>query len=236
MYIRFNRGSFNASELATRCNSGGPFYRQGGLPLGTYSVWLTPPAGWQAIGGTRTANIDSDGDVENLWFGVQRALTAFLTANPMTINQGQSSTITWGSTNATSCSGINFNTSGATSGTVVVAPPTTTTYTVQCTNGSTNQSDSKTITVIVPAASIIAAPPRVFSGTVTSVTWSTTNVTPGSCTVTGTNGDSWNLDGGTQSTSPITQTTTYTLSCLDLIGNPVGDSVQITLKPQFDEQ
>lgn len=42
--------------------------------------------------------------------------TASLTANPTTINQGQSSMLTWSSTNATSCTGTNFSTSGATSG------------------------------------------------------------------------------------------------------------------------
>ncbi len=58
--------------------------------------------------------------------------TAILVANPTSITAGQSSTLSWSSTNATSCTGNNFATGNAVSGSVSVAPPATTTYSVSC--------------------------------------------------------------------------------------------------------
>jgi hypothetical protein len=63
-------------------------------------------------------------------------VTASINANPSSISLGGSSTLTWGSNNATSCTGSNFSTGGATSGTLVVSPTVTTIYRVSCTDGS----------------------------------------------------------------------------------------------------
>ncbi|MCB8976202.1 MAG: hypothetical protein H6657_02105 [Ardenticatenaceae bacterium] len=73
-------------------------------------------------------------------FGESPAVHAFqinsnlvnLTAVPPHITPGQSSTLTWSAGNATACTGTNFNTGGATSGSVSVSPASTTTYTVTC--------------------------------------------------------------------------------------------------------
>lgn len=81
------------------------------------------------------------------------AATANLSANPISIPQGGSSTLTWSSTNATSCTGTNFNTSGATSGSIAVTPAADTTYTVTCTGSGAPASSS--VTVTVTAASCI---------------------------------------------------------------------------------
>ena len=59
------------------------------------------------------------------------ACTGNITANPTTITQGQSTTLTWTS-NSASCTGSNFSTGGAPSGTLVVSPTSTTTYGVNC--------------------------------------------------------------------------------------------------------
>ena len=59
------------------------------------------------------------------------APTATLSASPTSINAGQSSTLTWSSTNATGCSGTNF-TPNATSGSMAVTPPATTIYSITC--------------------------------------------------------------------------------------------------------
>ena len=73
--------------------------------------------------------------------------TATLTANPTSITSGQSSTLTWSSTNATSCTGTNFTASG-TSGSTSVSPTVTTTYSVTCTGaGGTSPAASATVTV-----------------------------------------------------------------------------------------
>ena len=74
--------------------------------------------------------------------------TASLTANPITIAHGQQSTLTWSSTNASSCTGTNLSTGGATSGQMAVAPLVTTTYSVQCTgDGGNTPAVQATVTV-----------------------------------------------------------------------------------------
>ena len=72
---------------------------------------------------------------------------ATLSANPASITSGQSSTLTWSSTNATSCTGTGFTTSG-TSGSVSVSPTVTVTYSVTCNGaGGTSSPASATVTV-----------------------------------------------------------------------------------------
>ena len=87
-----------------------------------------------------------------------------------------------------------------------------------------------------PPASVTinAVPTLVLSGEGSVVTWSTLNTS--SCTVTGTNGDSWTGTSGSQTTGPIVETTIYTLSCLDLESEPTENvSIEIQLKPEFQE-
>ncbi|MBP6860581.1 MAG: hypothetical protein KBC38_03425 [Candidatus Pacebacteria bacterium] len=68
-------------------------------------------------------------------------VTATLTANPETIEDGDESVLTWSSTNATSCVGTGFSTGGATEGSVPVFPSETTNYIVTCTDGTNVGSD-----------------------------------------------------------------------------------------------
>lgn len=78
--------------------------------------------------------------------------TVDLVANPTTIVSGNSSSLSWTSTNATSCTSSDFTTGGATASTgVAVAPTATTTYTITCTNAS-GESATDTATVGVTAA------------------------------------------------------------------------------------
>ncbi|MBI5456739.1 RICIN domain-containing protein [Candidatus Kaiserbacteria bacterium] len=63
--------------------------------------------------------------------------------------------------------------------------------------------------------SITASPRLVTSGKTTTVSWSTDDAV--SCTVTG-NGDTWIGTSGSQTSSPITELTTYTIRCDD--GDP----------------
>jgi len=59
------------------------------------------------------------------------APTATLSASRRSIKAGESSTLTWSSTNATDCSGTNFPPNGA-SGSMVVTPLDTTIYSITC--------------------------------------------------------------------------------------------------------
>jgi len=74
---------------------------------------------------------------------------ADLAATPNTIPLGQSSTLTWTSSNAVSCSIDQGIGNVALSGTKIVSPASTTVYTLTCT-GSTGQSagDNETVTVL----------------------------------------------------------------------------------------
>ncbi len=69
------------------------------------------------------------------------APTLTFSANPTYIASGGSSTLSWSSTNATSCTGTGFSPSAA-SGSSAISPTATTTYTTTCTGsgGSTTRS------------------------------------------------------------------------------------------------
>ena len=84
------------------------------------------------------------------------APTATLTANPNTINAGQTSTLTWSTTNATDIAIDTLGTVGA-SGTVQVVPSESTTYRLVAKNQSGTQEATARVTVNPPAA----APPPV---------------------------------------------------------------------------
>jgi hypothetical protein len=80
--------------------------------------------------------------------------TVSLSASPASITSGGSSTLSWSTTNATSCtaSGGTFTGSKATSGTQVVTPTTSTTYSLNCvgTGGSANANTSVTVGTTPP--------------------------------------------------------------------------------------
>jgi hypothetical protein len=74
--------------------------------------------------------------------------TVTLVASPASITSGASSTLTWSSTNATSCSASGgWSGSKATSGSQSVSPTATTTYTLSCTGAGGSGSASAVVTV-----------------------------------------------------------------------------------------
>lgn len=73
-------------------------------------------------------------------------VTASLTANPKSISLGQSSTLSWSSTNAASCAGSNFTASG-TAGSTTVSPTLTTSYALTCSGGGDSATAMATVTV-----------------------------------------------------------------------------------------
>ncbi len=143
---------------------------------------------------------------------------------PSSINPGGSSTLTWTSTGATSCTGIGF-TAGATSGSAVVSPSTTSSYQLQCTGpGGTTPVSTATVTVLVPSASISATPDRVDAGKTTTISWNNVGVTDCSAKKNGVNmfkgafatttaGASQSIASST--TDTITDQTTYEILCRD---------------------
>jgi hypothetical protein len=75
------------------------------------------------------------------------AATASLSANPNSLTAGQSSTLSWNSTkNASSCTGGGFTMSGS-SGSAVVSPIVTTSYSITCTGDGGSATALTTVTV-----------------------------------------------------------------------------------------
>ena len=159
---------------------------------------------------------------------VAPAPTAALSASPTTIASGSTSTLTWSSTNATSCTASGGWTGAeVTSGTQSVSPTSTTTDTLTCTGaGGTTAPVSATVTVApAPTAALSASPATIASGSTSILTWSSTNAT--SCTASG----AWSgaeATSGTQSVSP-TSTTIYTLTCTGAGGTTSPASATVTV-------
>jgi hypothetical protein len=146
------------------------------------------------------------------------ALSAKLTANPTTIQAGQSSTLSWTSSNATSV--YLDGAVVAKSGSKTVSPSSTKTYNLLAVSGTNQVTSSATVTVSAtapppvaqPTASLTANPTSINAGGSTTLTWTTSNAT--SVTM---NGVSVAVNGS-KSYSPSV-TTTYTLVASNSAGS-----------------
>ena len=148
-----------------------------------------------------------------------------LQASPSSLRSGESSTLTWSSQNATSCTA-----SGAWSGSKGVSGSQSTgsvkensIYTLTCTGfgSSATQSATVSVTSSAPTVSLSAAPSTITSGASSILTWASTNAT--ACTASG----GWSgskATSGTQSTGALTNSATYTVTCV----GPGGSAVQST--------
>lgn len=82
---------------------------------------------------------------------VTPAPTITLSANPTSVTSGASSTLTWSSTNATSCTASGgWSGAKATSGTQSVSPTQTTVYVLDCTGAGGTVSQNTTVNVSAP--------------------------------------------------------------------------------------
>ena len=146
--------------------------------------------------------------------------TVTLTANPNSIEQGDSAQLTWSSTNATSCNASggwsgNRATSGSATSEALVE---TTAFTLSCT-GSGGTAEATTTVDILPHISVSASPPVVRTGAVSTVTWIVTNAT-----------DCEGMDGwsgempleGSEVVGPLSETTRYSLRCTGEGGTNAG--------------
>ncbi len=146
--------------------------------------------------------------------------TASISASPTSVTSGGSSTVTWSSTNATSCSVTPGGWTGTSGSQSTGALSTNTTYTVSCTGSGGNVSSSATVAVTsasAPVVTISASPTSVASGGSSTLTWSSTN-SPTSCTAS----NGWSgakAASGSQSTGSLSSNTTYTLSCTNASGS-----------------
>src|SRR5438067_10211852 len=107
------------------------------------------------------------------------APTATFSAAPTSIIAGQSSTLTWTTTNATTVSIDNGVGSQALNGSVGVSPAVTTTYTLTAVGpgGTTTKTAVVTVTQPAPTISFSATPTNIASGQSSTLVWNTTNTT-----------------------------------------------------------
>jgi hypothetical protein len=150
-------------------------------------------------------------------------------ANPNTINQGGTSTLTWNSSNCTSVT-ISPNVGNVNlSGSYVVSPTQTTTYTLTAygTSGA-QQTRFETVTVSSNSTCAItnfnASPNSINTGGSSTLNWNTTN-----CTSVSISNLNYNVPvSGSQVVYP-TYTTTYVLTAYGQNGGQQTQSVTVTV-------
>ena len=157
--------------------------------------------------------------------------TAALGASPSTIDEGQSSTLTWSSSNANSCSASGaWSGAKATSGSEVVSPGSTANYTITCNGDGGSANDSQTVTVNgatpppTPTAILGASPSTIDEGQSSTLTWSSSDAD--SCTASG----AWSgakASSGSEVVSPGS-TANYTITCTGA-GGSANDSATVTV-------
>lgn len=176
--------------------------------------------------------------------GPNPAIITSFSANPVEISLGQTSTLSWTSTGATSCTVGGFPAGGANSSRSVT--PTVVgdnSYSLTCTGaGGTSPESYTPVEVVTPMVSIEALPDTVDTSGVggsTTLTWSATELT--SCSIASTQGP--NLVTNQPITSGqvyeteatgIELQTTYTLTCTGPVGT-YSDSVLVSPFPALEE-
>lgn len=172
--------------------------------------------------------------------------TVTLAATPQLIDQGQSSSLSWNSTHATSCSIPGLVPSGGASGGPVSTGPLNTTgatsYQISCTGPGGTGYGSASVEVFSPVGSITANPLRVPTGGASQISWSASGVA--SCSVTSSSGTTLAsgpaganhaFSTGSPRSLAINGQTTYTLSCQTVGGASLTRSVTVNVTPLFQE-
>ena len=160
------------------------------------------------------------------------APTCTLSASPTTIASGDSSTLSWTTTNADSFT-IDHSVGSVTpvtAGTASVSPTVTTTYTGTAVgNGQTVHCTAKvTVTTVTnaPTCTLTANPTTISKGSASLLSWTTTNAK--SFSIDHLIGSVTPVAAGSQSVSPIT-TTTYTGTATDDNGVQVHCTATVTV-------
>lgn len=208
----------------------GPFAAQSFDPVGQYvwKIWFLSGDSWS----TRSLNFYyTKGyyppDIPGLTTDpVQPPVINSFSANKSAIDVGETATLTWTTTNASSVSISPGIGTVAASGSTTVTPAATTTYTLVANSKSGNPASSTaTITVmprVPPVISTVEA--TIKKGQSTSLSWSA----PGAVRVS--ISDVGNVDtSGTINASP-NETTTYTLAATYIDGTAQSTSVTVNVK------
>ena len=143
----FYRSMFNKS-IYLRTATGAPPY-----PAGYSTGGWTPFTGeWGIYPGMLFQFGQMEAAVWPYAIGGSQLPTINFSADPATIAGGQSSTLTWSTSNATSCSASGgWTGTKVTSGTQTVTPTQSTIYTLACTGSSGSATQSTAVTVFTPS-------------------------------------------------------------------------------------
>lgn len=165
------------------------------------------------------------------------APTVTISAAPTTITLGNTTTISWSTTDASSCIASGAWTGArATTGNQVVTPAASgsLSYTLSCTGAGGTASGTATVTVNsppllpVPTVTLNAAPATVNLGGTSTLTWSSTDAT--TCTASGGWTGSRATSGNASVTPATTGTASYTLSCTGG-GGTANATATVTVNP-----
>ena len=165
-----------------------------------------------------------------------QAPTVTFSANPQSINQGQSSNLVWSTTNATSCTASGGWSGGKSvpNGSEMVTPSVTTTYMLTCVGPGGQASGSTTVTVATPpppppppapTVTLNFNPTSVSQGGSSNGNWTSTNAV--SCT----KSNGWNGAAGTSGSQTVvlSQTTTFRVTCVNSAGVSAYDEKTVTV-------
>jgi hypothetical protein len=159
--------------------------------------------------------------------------TVSISALPTDIVVGQHATLTWSSTNATSCTASGaWSGSRSTSGTQQLTGTSagTGTYTLTCYGALGSAANSATLTVApAPAVTISVSPASISNVQTATLTWSTVSVT--SCTASGAWTGSKALSGGQTVSSSAPGSYTYTLNCTGSNGTASNSATLLVTGP-----
>ena len=148
--------------------------------------------------------------------------TATLSASAADVKTNATVTLTWSSSNATSClASGDWSGALAVSGSQSLSVAKSAVYSITCTGAVGQTSGSANVTTWdVPTAKISSSDAEILTNNAVTITWSSQNAK--SCTVTGL-GNATGLSG-TETSATLTTVTPFEVSC----SNPVFDAVKAT--------
>jgi hypothetical protein len=156
--------------------------------------------------------------------GGQSPPSVSLSASPTTVSAGGTTTLSWMSSNADTCTASGgWNGSQPVNGSAQSAAiSASTTFTLTCNGpggGAVTQVTVGISATASPSVQLTASPPGVAPGATTTLSWTTGNVT--SCTASGGWSGSKALSGS-ETTPPLNADQTYQLSCSGSNGNALA--------------
>ena len=215
-----------SSSNSDSCSRGGTAVStRGSTTVGPYATPDTYTFNVSCTGTGGTASDSATLTVEEVEIPDPPTVTVSLNPAKVLADSG-TSTLSWSSTGASSCT--RDGSTVATSGSATVGPVSagSHSYAVSCTGTGGSGSDSATLTAVSPPTVTVSADPTsVTAGEDTvELTWSSTNAM--SCTYDGTS----LTTGGTRTVGPFTAGShTLTVSCAGMVtGASASDSVDIT--------